>query len=122
MPIDEKSPPVIVMSERTSSHTNKGRTDPVRVLNISLKSDESPENDDGRGGASQCDVTGPESDPLALTALQEMTAMLHGEEEGGTDPRYRGQYSTHYCYVILDSSEDSCDSVWNSYFHGAESV
>ena len=46
MLIDEKSPPATVMSERTRSHTNKGRTEPVRVLNMSPKSDESSENDD----------------------------------------------------------------------------
>ena len=116
----EKSPPPTVMSARTRSHTNLGRTDPVRVLNMPPKSDESSGNDDDGGDASSEDVTDPESDPLAVLALQQLTLLLQDEDGGGTDPRHGGHFSTHECYVILDATEG--DQLWKCYFHGAEST
>ncbi len=60
----EKSPPPTVMSARTRSHTDIGRTDYVRVLNMPPKSDESSGNDDDGGDASSDDVTGLSPTPL----------------------------------------------------------
>ena len=53
-----------------------GRTDPVRVLNMPPKSDESSGNDDDGGDASSEDVTDPESDPLAVLALHQLTSTV----------------------------------------------